>query len=253
MKAVILAAGIGKRLRPLTKYIPKILLPIHGKPLLWYHFNILHKNNISDITLVLGREGTCWNSDSYKAIERICKEFSNKRLRIKIKINNKNLKTDSCYSFKIATEEISDGNVLVLDGDVIYSHSLLNKLLNYGFNVNRTVMLIKPLITKYERGGKVLINNIHQVLTTGKFIKTKDIEKIYVYSGILFLKNDDYNLIRTILNENKKFHKYNLIVLLRYLCKKYRNIYALIDDGWININTMKNFVKAHEVMQPLEE
>lgn len=41
MKALLLAAGLGVRLRPLTNDIPKCLVPIHGKPLLEYWFHLL--------------------------------------------------------------------------------------------------------------------------------------------------------------------------------------------------------------------
>lgn len=49
MKAMILAAGIGTRLRPLTDTTPKVMLPIEGKPLLEYHFDLLKKFGIRDI------------------------------------------------------------------------------------------------------------------------------------------------------------------------------------------------------------
>ena len=41
MKAVLLAAGLGTRLRPITERVPKCLVPIHGKPLLAYWFDLL--------------------------------------------------------------------------------------------------------------------------------------------------------------------------------------------------------------------
>ncbi|HDH41823.1 MAG TPA: mannose-1-phosphate guanylyltransferase, partial [Candidatus Altiarchaeales archaeon] len=34
MKAVILAGGLGKRLRPLTNHVPKAMLPLHGRPII---------------------------------------------------------------------------------------------------------------------------------------------------------------------------------------------------------------------------
>ena len=41
MKAILLAAGLGKRLRPITDTIPKCLVPINGKPLLSYWLELL--------------------------------------------------------------------------------------------------------------------------------------------------------------------------------------------------------------------
>jgi len=46
MKAILLAAGLGTRLRPITDRIPKCLVPIKGIPLLGIWLNSLHKNNI---------------------------------------------------------------------------------------------------------------------------------------------------------------------------------------------------------------
>lgn len=41
MRALLLAAGLGTRLRPITDTVPKCLVPIHGKPLLGYWFDLL--------------------------------------------------------------------------------------------------------------------------------------------------------------------------------------------------------------------
>ncbi len=49
MKAVILCAGLGTRLLPLTKTIPKVMVDIGGKPLLQYHIEWLAKEGIIDI------------------------------------------------------------------------------------------------------------------------------------------------------------------------------------------------------------
>lgn len=48
MKALLLAAGLGTRLRPLTNTLPKCLVPIHGKPLLQYWFENLTKAGIDE-------------------------------------------------------------------------------------------------------------------------------------------------------------------------------------------------------------
>ena len=54
MRAVILAAGEGGRLRPLTTYMPKVMLPVGNKPILEFIIKALMENDIRDITLVVG-------------------------------------------------------------------------------------------------------------------------------------------------------------------------------------------------------
>lgn len=49
MKALLLAAGLGTRLRPLTEKVPKCLVPIHGKPLLAYWLDLLLPGGISHV------------------------------------------------------------------------------------------------------------------------------------------------------------------------------------------------------------
>lgn len=55
MQIVILAGGLGTRLYPKTKTVPKSLLSINHKPFLSYQIDLLKKNNIFDIVLCLGK------------------------------------------------------------------------------------------------------------------------------------------------------------------------------------------------------
>jgi mannose-1-phosphate guanylyltransferase len=52
MRAVLLAAGLGTRLRPITNTVPKCLVPIHGKPLIGYWFDLLLGSRAVDRVLV---------------------------------------------------------------------------------------------------------------------------------------------------------------------------------------------------------
>ena len=54
LKAVIVAAGEGKRLRPLTNDIPKCFLPINGRPLIEYALRALKQNGIHQIGFIVG-------------------------------------------------------------------------------------------------------------------------------------------------------------------------------------------------------
>ena len=57
MKAMILAAGRGQRMRPLTDTTPKPLLPVGGKPLIIYHIEALRKAGVEDLVINLGHLG----------------------------------------------------------------------------------------------------------------------------------------------------------------------------------------------------
>ena len=54
MKALILAAGLGTRLAPITDDKPKSLVPVNGKPILFKQIENLLKNGITDIILISG-------------------------------------------------------------------------------------------------------------------------------------------------------------------------------------------------------
>ena len=54
MKAIILSAGQGSRLLPLTQNQPKCLLPINGRSILEWQLNALAANDVNDVTVVTG-------------------------------------------------------------------------------------------------------------------------------------------------------------------------------------------------------
>lgn len=51
MKAILLAAGLGTRLRPITDHTPKCLVPIHGRPLLDYWLELLLASDIDEVLI----------------------------------------------------------------------------------------------------------------------------------------------------------------------------------------------------------
>src|SRR5919197_2680599 len=62
MKAMVLAAGRGERMRPITDRIPKPLVPVAGKPLIVYHLEALARAGVRDVVINLS-----WLGDRIRA------------------------------------------------------------------------------------------------------------------------------------------------------------------------------------------
>ncbi len=109
MKAVILAAGMGKRAAPLTESIPKVLINIGEKPLLWYLLNELKKAGIVDIGIVVGYK-------KEKIIEFLKREnFSG------ITIVEQGEPRGTAHAVASAVKFVGAEPFLVLMGDSLYS------------------------------------------------------------------------------------------------------------------------------------
>jgi MurNAc alpha-1-phosphate uridylyltransferase len=62
MKALILAAGRGERMRPLTDTVPKPLLPVRGKPLIVWHLEALARSGVREVVI-----NTAWLEEQFPA------------------------------------------------------------------------------------------------------------------------------------------------------------------------------------------
>lgn len=60
LKALVLAAGRGERMRPLTDVTPKPLLPVHGKPMIEWHLEALARDGVRDVVI-----NTAWLEDQF--------------------------------------------------------------------------------------------------------------------------------------------------------------------------------------------
>jgi N-acetyl-alpha-D-muramate 1-phosphate uridylyltransferase len=63
MKAMILAAGRGERMRPLTDHTPKPLLPVRGKPMIEWHLEALARGGVREVVI-----NTAWLEEQYPAL-----------------------------------------------------------------------------------------------------------------------------------------------------------------------------------------
>lgn len=110
-RAIILAAGQGTRLRPLTDEIPKCMVAVGGRPIIEWQLEVLRDCGIDDISIVKGyRAGKLQYAGT--------REF----------INPQYDTTNMIYSLMCAAEAL-DGNVIISYGDIIYHKSVLASLM----------------------------------------------------------------------------------------------------------------------------
>lgn len=109
MQAIILAGGKGTRLKPITDYVPKPLIPINNVPIIEWQIRYLKKFNITDIVICTG----------YKTehLENYLSHKQNFDCKIKYAIEETPLGTGG--AIKNAAKFIKEKSFLVLNGDVI--------------------------------------------------------------------------------------------------------------------------------------
>lgn len=120
-KALILAAGLGTRLAPITDDRPKSLVPVNGKPILVKQIENLKYNGVVDITVVSG----------YKA-DAIEKAVHEKYPEIKIVRSMDYATTNNMYSAYLGIKTMfPDGNIksfYMMNADVFYDASVITAL-----------------------------------------------------------------------------------------------------------------------------
>ena len=108
MRAMILAAGRGERLRPLTERIPKPLIPIGGAPLIVHQLRWLHRAGIRDVVVNLHHLGD--------AIQRSIGNGSD--LGVRVRYSEEPELLDTGGGIKQALPHLLPGPFLVLNGDI---------------------------------------------------------------------------------------------------------------------------------------
>lgn len=118
MKGLILAAGMGTRLDPLTRDCPKCMVHVLGRPMIEFQLDALLTAGIRDCTVVLG-----YMADSVR--DYFGTEYKGVRLSY---VNNSDYAaTNNLYSFLLAKDEFDD-DLLLLEGDLVFDSQLVSEL-----------------------------------------------------------------------------------------------------------------------------
>lgn len=200
MKAVILAGGLGTRLRPYTKSLPKPMLPLGGKPILEYEIEWARKNGIKEIVLCV--------SYLRNKIEDYFGDGEKFGVKIEYAISKKPLATAG--QLKTA-EKFIDDTFVCLYGDSIYNFSLRNMIKHHKkSSANVTMSLfdyrfnLKYGVIDTKKSGQVTAWNekpeFSAKINIGCYVMEPEVLK-------LIPKNKEYGMddvIRKVLSRKKK-------------------------------------------------
>ena len=123
MKAVILAAGRGTRLRPLTDECPKCMVRLGDKPLVAYQIEAMRDCGIEDISIVTGYRSELVTLEGVK------------------KFVNRDYETTNMVATLMSAGEYLDDELIVSYGDIVYEKSVLSKLIESKSDVSVVVDL----------------------------------------------------------------------------------------------------------------
>lgn len=177
MKALILAAGLGTRLAPITNDRPKSLVPVNGKPILLKQIENLLENGITDITVVSGYKGAILK----KTVQDIYPD-------IKIIHSADYATTNNMYSAYLAKEAMNGQAFLMMNADVFYDASVVAALLQ-NENPNAIVTEIGSYIEEsmkvVEENGRLV--KISKAITPEEALGVSiDVYKFSAESGAAF-------------------------------------------------------------------
>lgn len=232
MQAVILAGGKGTRLRPLTVYTPKPIVPVMNKPFLLYQIEILRRAGITDITLSLS-----YQPDK---IELVLGDGSDFGVNLRFITEPNPLGTGGAYRF--AADEIRETTV-VLNGDILTDIDIA-KVLEFHKRRGAEATLVLAPVEDPSRYGLVETNSDAEILRFLEKPKAEDLAELNVNTinaGIYVLEPTILDLIK--MGENHSF-EYEVFPKILELDKPFFG-YIMDDEYWRDIGTPASYLDAH--------
>jgi len=243
MKAIILAAGQGTRLRPLTDDKPKCMVEYQNKPIIDHILERMQECNIIDIAVVNG----------YK--RNVLEEYlNNKNLTF---YTNNNFKITNMVSTLFTAQDFMDDDLIISYADIIYDNEILEKLLksddDFSVVVDRqwkelwNQRMENPLNdaeTLKIKNGKIIElgkrpRNYGDI--EGQYIGLIKISKNIIDKVIKFYENLDKSKIY----DRQNFDNMYMTSFIQILINEFIDVTPVwIDGGWIEIdcvNDLKSF------------
>ena len=161
MQEIILAAGVSRRLRPLTDSTPKCLLNIGDKNLLHRTIEIVLSNGISEFIFVTG-----YRENMIKDFVEIFFPDINKIFITNTDYENNN----NSYSLWM-TKDFVKSDILLLDSDILFDEKIISELLN---SEKENCLAVNFTDSLDEEQIKVILNDENEILKIGKEISISE-------------------------------------------------------------------------------
>ena len=220
MKAIILAGGRGKRLRPITDYVPKPLIPIKNIPIIEWQIKYLKKFGISEIIVCSGYKT--------KMIENY---LNNKKLGIKLTFSIEDKPLGTGGAIKKAGKKIKDKSFLVINGDII------------------TNIDLKKIMEKENSIASIQLKTKFGILQTNedkitKFDEKKEISDLWMNAGI-------YHLNKEIIKELPVVGDIEKTVFPKFAKKEKLFTIKFRNSEWYSIDSFKDMEDSSEVIEKI--
>lgn len=222
--ALILAGGLGTRLRPLTYAIPKPLLPIGEKPILEIIITHLKKFGINNIYL----------SVNYKK-ELIKAYFEDgSKLGVNIIYIEEENKLGTAGPVGRLQKYIND-TFLIMNGD-LYTNIDIQKMLDF-HNANNSAFTIS--VKDYSIQIPFGVMNVKNNYLLESFAEKPEINYL-INAGVYICEPSIINLV----NDDENLDMPNL---WRKIEKKFKNIFVYkFDENWIDVGRMEDYLKIQD-------
>ncbi|MDN5337920.1 MAG: D-glycero-alpha-D-manno-heptose 1-phosphate guanylyltransferase [Thermotogaceae bacterium] len=164
-EAIVLAGGLGTRLRSVAKDLPKLMVDVNGKPFLEYVLSYLEKEGIERVILSVGYK---W--------ETIFEYFGNKFKNLELVYSVETVPLGTGGAIKLALEKTQGDEIFVLNGDVYFGINLA-ELYSYHKEKKSNLTLALKEMRNFDRYG------VTEIDANGRIIKFS--EKMYRTYGLI--------------------------------------------------------------------
>ena len=230
MQALILAGGKGTRLRPLTVYTPKPIVPICNRPFLLYQIDTLRRAGITDITLSLSYQPN--------KIEQLLGDGSDHGVKLKYTVEPQPMGTAGAYKF---AEDLIREPTVVFNGDILTDLDLKAVIREHNEKKATATIVLAP-VNNPEVYGVVETEKDGRILRFLEKPKPEEITCNNINAGTYVLEPKVLDYLPA--GENYSF-EYGLFP---DLLKRGEAFYAHIPTRtyWIDIGTPERYLQVHD-------